>query len=88
MRQGAPKVPLWAWPALVVVVAGALGGAGGHERAVAVWIAIVCAWVAGVLVAIAIEPAPYARRAARAVGALVGLVVLALLLWQAGEPLL
>jgi hypothetical protein len=86
-REGSFALPVWLWPGVVVVVTASLGGPHGHPRAAAVWIAFVCAWLAGVGASIALEPAPYARRAAGALSALVGLVTLALLLSQLGQPL-
>jgi hypothetical protein len=86
-REGSFRLPLWVWPAAVVVVTASLGGPHGHPRAAAVWIAFVCAWLAGVGASIALEPAPYASRAAGGLSVLIGLLVLALLLLQIGQPL-
>jgi hypothetical protein len=76
------------WPGLVVLVIGVLGRGDGNPRAAAVWISFVSAWVTGVIVTIALEPAPFAKRVAQASATVVGMVILGLLLWQAHQPLL
>jgi hypothetical protein len=89
LSEGRLRIPIWVWPGVVVVVTGVIGHGpdGGHDEAAATWIAFVCAWVTGVLVGVALEPAPYARRLAVASATGVGMAALALLLWQIGRPL-
>jgi hypothetical protein len=89
-RTRTPPLPTFVWPAAVVLVTGLLGR---HHSAkpVVVWLSFVSGWSASVLIAIAFEDAPYARRASRVVGVIVALIALALLSRQAhvsflGDP--
>jgi hypothetical protein len=77
----------WIAPVVIVVITGALGST-GRTLLVATWLAAVGTCTAGVLIHIALEPAPYAARAASAVAATIGTSLLLFLAWQAGDPLL
>lgn len=79
--------PAWLFPPAAVVVTGWLS-AHTDAAVVAYWLGIVSGVVSYVLVLIGLRPAPYARLAAAALGAIVGIVGSALLLHSVGRSLL
>ncbi|HAM21662.1 MAG TPA: hypothetical protein DCQ04_05190 [Actinobacteria bacterium] len=87
LGHGRSSTIAWVVPVLVVAVTGWLGSLNAPVL-VATWLAAVGSGAVGVVVYVMLEPAPYARRVAPAVGAVVGVLLLWLLAWQAGSPLL
>jgi len=77
----------WLLPVLVVAVTGWLGSLDA-PLLVSTWLAAIGSGAVGVVAYVALEPAPYAWRIAPAVAAVVGVILLGLLSWQAGHPLL
>ena len=70
---------------LVVFVTAVLGNQKDHPWLVVAWLAAIAGAAAAQLFLIAFEPAPYAAKAASAMGSMVGLVVLLLLAWHIKE---
>lgn len=96
-EEGAPRIKSWlarggsglAWlvPVAIVAITGALGAL-VNPFIVAVWLAAVGAGTVGVVTQVALEPAPYALRTAQATATVAGIVLLSLLSWQSGHPIL
>ncbi len=93
-EEGAPRIKSWlarggsglAW-LVPVAITGALGAL-VNPFIVAVWLAAVGAGTVGVVTQVALEPAPYALRTAQATATVAGIVLLSLLSWQSGHPIL
>ena len=77
------RVPIWAWPVLVVVVTAALGESSDQPWLVVTWLGAVAGIAVAQLALIALEPAPYASKAAGVFGSIAGTSAFFLLAWQA-----